>query len=284
MLRTGKLMLGVYISKTLHHSSRSVATILIVAYYKGQKLYKFWDATIKIIYAGGSMVIVWYLIITLTDNYDAIVNFGISRAPTWVAVTTVLWMILTFAFVIMVGVSAVFTFFKIVKIIFQTSAKLVKLLRTDDRYKVHALRRKVYFYVWVLPLPIMAAIPDFIFNRARFSAAFLALCPFAIVYFLDFVRSGIRDLDEWELDNQSREYAETTNHSEDSGELSSGKKKGDEEEGQEAKSKPGEGKSRHKSRQGNEKGKSWNWGTGFASSKWDASKKSKLQSKSGENI
>ena len=54
-------------------------------------------------------------------------------------------------------------------------------------------------YITCLPISLAWFIVDLFFNRSRFSAAINVIFCQAIIYFLDFLRDGVKNLDDWEI-------------------------------------------------------------------------------------
>lgn len=150
-----------------------------------------------------SLVLLGYIGFYASGTYVVLLYVNSSDAPALARSLGIAWYALIHVLLAMVLITAIYTFTKIVRIVFQTSSKLVKLLRTDDREKVVALRRRVFGYMSVPPVFLILGLMDSLFNSAKLAGVLSTLIYVAIIYFLDFVRAGIIKLDDWELRHQT---------------------------------------------------------------------------------
>jgi hypothetical protein len=102
--------------------------------------------------------------------------------------------------IVMISIGMIFCFSKIVMLVWTTSSKIAKLLRTDDRQLVFALRRWMYAYLSLLAFfLLMTAIDLFFMNVFNIFPPLSIVCLQIALHFLDFVRLGVKNLDVYEL-------------------------------------------------------------------------------------
>jgi hypothetical protein len=102
----------------------------------------------------------------------------------------------------MIVIGTIFCFIKIVKLVWTTSSKIAKLLRTDDRQLVFALRRKMYSYISAVALFGILFVIDFYLLGVLFSC-YHAISLQIVLHFLEFFRAGVKNLGEFELRERS---------------------------------------------------------------------------------
>jgi hypothetical protein len=108
----------------------------------------------------------------------------------------------TLIFAAMIAIGSIFCFIKIVILVWTTSSKIAKLLRTDDRQLVFALRRRMYAYISVLALLAALTVIEWVLLSRVFSCGTIVILQVAF-HFLEFVRVGVKNLDEYELRERS---------------------------------------------------------------------------------
>jgi hypothetical protein len=102
----------------------------------------------------------------------------------------------------MITIGSIFCFGKIIKLVWTTSSKIAKLLRTDDRPLVFALRRRMYAYISVLSFFSVVNVIEWYLQGVFYLCGLIILFQVAL-HFLEFVRAGVNDLDEYELRERS---------------------------------------------------------------------------------
>jgi hypothetical protein len=104
--------------------------------------------------------------------------------------------------VAMITIGSTFCFYKIIKLVWTTSSKIAKLLRTDDRQLVFALRRRMYAYISVLSFFSVLVVIEWSLLGQFYSCGVIIILQVAR-NFLEFVRAGVKNLDEYELRERS---------------------------------------------------------------------------------
>jgi hypothetical protein len=99
----------------------------------------------------------------------------------------------------MIAIGSIFCFVKIIKLVWTTSSKIAKLLRTDDRQLVFALRRRMYTYVSVLGFLAVLTVIELLYLLGVFYVFGTIIVLQVALHFLEFVRVGVKELDEYEL-------------------------------------------------------------------------------------
>jgi hypothetical protein len=102
----------------------------------------------------------------------------------------------------MIAIGSTFCFYKIIRLVWTTSSKIAKLLRTDDRQLVFALRRRMYAYISVLYLCAVLLVIEWCFLGVFYVCGTIIILQVAL-HFLEFVRVGVKNLDEYELRERS---------------------------------------------------------------------------------
>jgi hypothetical protein len=102
-------------------------------------------------------------------------------------------------FIVILLIGTVFCFVKIIILVWTTSSKIAKLLRTDDRQLVFALRRRMYAYLSVCAICAVLIVLDCILNGFEYTVFLNIIVLQVALHFLEFVRHGVASLDEYEL-------------------------------------------------------------------------------------
>jgi hypothetical protein len=164
--------------------------------------YVFWKCYKYTIYALGATIVITLNCSCFTGDLSSASDDGSEGYSTRVVVYGIL---LIFGALLLIGIlsiGAIFCSVKIVILVWTTSSKIAKLLRTDDRQLVFALRRRLYVYLSVVTFcGLLSVIELFIFSI--FYVCGTIIVQQVALHFLEFVRHGVESLDEYELRERS---------------------------------------------------------------------------------
>jgi hypothetical protein len=127
---------------------------------------------------------------------------GSGGHSTRVIVYAILIFFGAFLFVGILSIGAIFCSVKIIKLVWTTSSKIAKLLRTDDRQLVFALRRRLYAYMFAVPFCGLLSVIE-LFLSGTFYVCGAIIVQQVALSFLEFMRHGVASLDEYELRERS---------------------------------------------------------------------------------
>ena len=97
-----------------------------------------------------------------------------------------------------------YCFYKIIQLVFTTSSKIAKLMRSNDRHLVIALRRRLYAYVCGSTVAsMMIGFSSVNYELSHLTGALVFLTNQVMLHFLEFVRTGVIELDDYELSHMS---------------------------------------------------------------------------------
>jgi hypothetical protein len=163
--------------------------------------YAFWKGFKFLVYALTSLFVIAAIACAITGDWKSVFDFGGNHQLVIVyQVTLVSSLLMTIA---LLSVGLIFCFVKIVTLVWTTSSKIAKLLRTDDRPLVFALRRKMYAYLTVFAIGAVLAILDFFLNSCELIFFLTVGFEQLSLHFLEFVRIGVANLDDYELRSKS---------------------------------------------------------------------------------
>jgi hypothetical protein len=115
--------------------------------------YVFWKCYEYTIYSLGAILIITEVSSAITGDLSSVLDMALADDnSTRVFMYQIIVISSFLTLVAMVGTGVIFCFVKIVILVWTTSRKIAKLLRTDDRQLVFALRRRMYAYLSVCPL------------------------------------------------------------------------------------------------------------------------------------
>jgi hypothetical protein len=138
--------------------------------------------------------------VAVTGDLTAVLDAGGHGHSTRVIVYQIVIYSSAILAIAMISIGLIFCFSKIVKLVWTTSSKISKLLRTDDRPLVFELRRRMYAYISLLAFFLLMTMIDLFFMTVF--NIFLLLCIVCLqiaLHFLEFVRLGVKNLDDYEL-------------------------------------------------------------------------------------
>jgi hypothetical protein len=176
--------------------------------------YAFWKSYKYSIYGMGTVSFITGISCRATGDLTAVLNVGGSGHSSRVIVYQIVIFSSVPIFIGMVAFGIVFCFIEIIILVWYitlstnlnrrtTSSKIAKLLRTDDRPLVFALRRKMYVYVSAGAFISLLIIADCFLDRFAFVPVLAIVFEQLVLHFLEFVRLGVKNLDEYELISRS---------------------------------------------------------------------------------
>jgi hypothetical protein len=161
------------------------------------KRFAFWKWYKYIVYALQAICFSAIVCAAMTGDLTVILDGGAES--TRVLVFKLLLVICHPLLFVMLAAGTTFIFVKIVILVFTTSSKVAKLLRTDDRQLVFALRRRMYFFIASITTIFLCIVLDILLNKLGFVAFLVIVSEQLELHFLEFVRAGLMNLDEYEL-------------------------------------------------------------------------------------
>jgi hypothetical protein len=141
-----------------------------------------------------------------TGNYKSIVDIRIESPSKLITILRYVLYASTIICLLIYLVGSLYCFASIIKKVWSTSTKIAKLLRTEERNQAFALRRRMYGYLIPIAFVAIMAVIDGLFGRARFIYFLSAVGHQLCLHFLEFVKSGLDQLDEYELHARSEPY------------------------------------------------------------------------------
>jgi hypothetical protein len=158
----------------------------------------FWKWYKRSIYALGALGLITMVSSTITGDLSSVLDVGGEGNSTRIIVYQIAIFSIFLLFIAMGGIGSIFCFGKIIKLVWTTSSKIAKLLRTDDRQLVFALRRRMYAYISAAAFCSLLSVIEFNLLGVFYVCGTIIILQVAL-HFLEFVRLGVKNLDEYEL-------------------------------------------------------------------------------------
>jgi hypothetical protein len=164
--------------------------------------FSFWKWYKRLMFTSGAIGLIAEVSSLITGDLTSVLDLAADRKSTRVFVYQIVIFPSFLLFILMGTIGTIFCFSKIVSLVWTTSGKIAKLLRTDDRQLVFVLRRKMYAYISAVAFCCLLMLLEF--NLLGMLYTFLCAIFLQIVlHFLEFVRLGVKNLDEFELREKS---------------------------------------------------------------------------------
>jgi hypothetical protein len=155
--------------------------------------WSFWKCYKRSIYALGAAIII---------SISVTAVFGETNWGRQGHTNRIILLSSTLILLAMLAIGLIFCGIKTVILVWTTSSKIAKLLRTDDRQLVFAMRRKMYAYISVIAIGSVISVTE-LFLLGVFYVSGITLLLQVSLHFLEFVRLGVKNLDEYELREKS---------------------------------------------------------------------------------
>jgi hypothetical protein len=164
--------------------------------------YVFWKCYKYTIYSLGAILVITEVFSCITGDSSTVHHVGGEDLSTRVIVYQLVMICSSLLFIGILSIGTLFCSVKIVILVWTTSSKIAKLLRTDDRQLVFALRKRIYTYMLAVALcGLLTAIE--LFSLGVFYTCGSIILQQVALHFLESLRLGVKNLDEYELRERS---------------------------------------------------------------------------------
>jgi hypothetical protein len=144
------------------------------------------------------MVLLFVVMVTTfaTGNFGTLRKFGEPSSTRLVSILRIAFGLTCGILILLVIGASIYCYYKMLWIILETSSKLAKMRRTENKNKVLALHRKLYSMIAFVAFLSVLLVLDFIFSRLTFLGSIVASIAAILLHLLELIRDSIQKVGE----------------------------------------------------------------------------------------